>query len=99
MKKISFNEFEKLFYYTKETNSIKNVFLKLYIYNMEDEYFNSIEKFLRTGEQTEIKCGDKSTTTIMKNKFMVYIDAVIILYSYKITGDEPLELWRPYFIE
>lgn len=72
------------------------------IYNMKDEYFNAVVKYLKTGEQENLVYGEYSTDKVIKAYWVEkldYIKAVVILDNIEKFGDEGYHIFNPYIVE
>lgn len=102
--KMSFVDFNCLFMryaFNFSRNSDFSIYAPI-VYNMKDEYFNAVVKYLRTGEEENLIYGDYSTN-IIKGAYGVekldYIKAVVILDNIEKLGVEGCYAFFPYMVE
>lgn len=72
------------------------------VYNMKNEYFDAVVKYLRTGEQENLVYGEYSTDMIIKSyrgDNLDYIKAVVILDNIEKFGDNGCYIFNPYIVE
>ncbi len=102
--RMSFVDFNCLFMeYSKNLTSHSDVSIYApIVYNMKNEFFDAVVKYLRTGEQENLVYDEYSTDKIIKAYWVEeldYIKAVVILDNIEKLGDNGCYVFRPYEVE
>jgi hypothetical protein len=102
--RMSFVDFNCLFMrYSQNLTSHSDVSIYApIVYNMKDEYFNAVVKYLKTGEQENLVCGEYSTDMIIKAYWVEkldYIKAVVILDNIEKANENGCAVFYPYEVE
>ena len=101
--RMSFVDFKGLFllYSNFLSHTASSIYVPI-IYQMKDEYFNAVVKYLRTGKQENLVYRSFSTNGIINSyrpEKVDYIQAVIILDNIEKLGDDGYFVFRPHIIE
>ncbi len=102
--KMSFVDFNCLFM-TYSRNLTSHSDISIYapiVYNMKDEYFDAVVKYLKTGEQENLIYGKYSIDMIIKSYWVEkldYIKAVVILDNIQKFSDNACDIFNPYEVE
>ncbi len=101
--RMGFVDFNCLFMqYSQMTNhSDISIYVPI-IYNMKNEYFDAVVKYLRTGEMKNLVYGEYSTDMITKGYWaekLDYIKAVVILDNIEKFGANACDIFYPYEVE
>ena len=100
--KMSFTDFNCLFLERgQQSSGMISIYAPL-IYNMKEDYFNAIVQYLQTGETTELSWRKFTIKDIMLGyggDGFDYIDAVVLLNSLEISGDDCYTVWNPFIVE
>ena len=106
IKRLSFMEFNLLFFKCFVVNKEQTSMFAPLIYLMEDRYYNATVKFLQTGEMTDLYFGRFGIFNIMdgywhtKNDKNHYLEALIILNNIeKANEDDRWIIYNPDVIE
>lgn len=102
--RMSFVDFNCLFMeYSKNLTSHSDISIYApIIYNMKDEYFDAVVKYLKTGDQENLVYDEYSIDKIIKAYWVEeldYIKAVVILDNIERLGDNGCLVFNPYIVE
>ncbi|MBE7074531.1 MAG: hypothetical protein E7376_00910 [Clostridiales bacterium] len=99
MKRIDFVTFNCNFMiYSNMTNAEVAVYAPL-IYRFEDKYFNACEKFLKTGEKTNVEFEKYSTDMLQLTMGTSYIEALVILHNIETMPNDAPNIFNPNIVE
>ena len=102
--RMKFVDFNSMFMkYSKNLTSHSDISIYApIVYNMKNEYFDAVVKYLQTGEETNLVCGEYSTDKVIKAYWVEkldYIKAVVILDNIEKLGDNGCYVFNPYIVE
>ena len=81
---------------------MNNVQISMYaplIYSMEDIFYSACLKYLETGEESNVMCGEYSAITIKETMQCEYLESLIILSNIRKMPEMACYIYRPRIVE
>ena len=99
MERESFIRFRNKFARYSLMNSVQISMYAPLFYSMEDDFYFACLKYLETGEENNIICGEYSAATIKETMQCEYLESLIILSNIRKMPEMACYIYRPRIVE